>query len=105
MTAVATLSLVAVRRARAAAGGSVRLPAVRAVLPGRASGPREERLIVGAEGREGGRHQWARGLRGAGEARARVGGTGPETVGMDGVQVSGISPGAAVRPRTSGFFF
>lgn len=64
VTVVSALSFVAARWARAAAGGSVQLPAMKAVLPGRASGPREERLLVGAAGREGGRQQWARAPRG-----------------------------------------
>lgn len=63
MTVAASLSLVAVRLARAAAGWSVRLPVARAVLPGWAAGPKEEGLTVGAAGREGGQRVWARARR------------------------------------------
>lgn len=44
------LSLVAVRRARAAAGWATQLPVARAVFPGRVAGRREEGLTVGAAG-------------------------------------------------------
>lgn len=64
MRVTAALSLVALLRARAAAGDmSARLPAARAVLPGRAAGPREEGLTVGAAGKLGGRREWARARR------------------------------------------
>lgn len=87
MTVAAALSLVAAPRARAAAGLSVRLPAARAVLPGRAAGPREEGLTVGAAGRAGGRRVWARGPEGQVRRGPPGGGTGPDAEGMDGLLV------------------
>lgn len=52
------------------------------MLPGRAAGPREVGLTVGAAGRAGGAR--GRGPRGPGEARARGGGYGLDAVEMNG---------------------
>lgn len=60
VTVMAALSLVAAWWARAAAGGSVQLPAVRGCFRGGQPGPGVECLTVGAAGREGGRREWAR---------------------------------------------
>ena len=52
------------------------------MLPGRAAGPREVGLTVGAAGRAGGAS--GRGPRGPGEARARGGGSGLDAVETNG---------------------